>query len=144
MRVVRSRTLFLTGCAVNERTVAHGPSDLDAGPNEFLRVTLKALVLDATAAQAVQSMPHVQLRSNLASTMFEPMQAGRFNPSTLLALAFRGASFAHVDGGGDSFASALSTRHVDRVELRLCDNVGTVLTTGGTYDVVLRVDVVTP
>ena len=142
MRVVRSKTIFLCNNSVNARAVFHGPSVEDAGPNETLRVVVKQLVLDPTARSALPAdLTHVQLRSNLAGTSFEPFH-DQLHASTILALAYRPKTFFFEDGGSDMYASALSTRHLDRVELRLCDSQGTVLNTAGQFDVVLRVEVV--
>lgn len=144
MKVVRSKTIFLTGNHVSSRAIFHGPSLENAGANETLRVTLKKLVLDATARAGLQAdMGHVQLRSNLAGTCFEPFQGDQMHASTLLALAYKQETFIYNDDGSGTFSSALSSRHLDRVELRLCDHQGNALESAGTYDVVLRVDVLT-
>lgn len=77
MKAVRSKTIFLTNNAVNSRAIFHGPSvedaGSDAGRNETLRVVVKALFLDVTAVAALPAdLGHVQLRSSLASTCYEP------------------------------------------------------------------------
>ena len=144
MRVVRSKTVFLTGNHVNGRATFHGPSVENAGANETLRVTVMKLVLDATARAGLPAdMGHVQLRSNLAGTTFEPFQNEQLHASTILALAYKQQTFIFDDGGSGTFSSALSTRHLDRVELRLCDHQGSALDTAGTYDVILKIDVLT-
>ena len=138
----KSRTLLLTSLPVNARQTVHAYADFDAGDNEYLEATLLSFELDSTARNALNSNSLIQLRSNLASTSFERFPDGSLQATDLFAIMYNQGGFAHHDDGAGVFKSPLAQRHLDRIDLRVCDSQGNAVATAGTFSCVIRIDLV--